>query len=73
VPQLDITPKAPLQALLAACARRKDPVVVHSAQHSRRGQIVAAGPDWLRIYRPGGGEEVLPHASIAWLEIGSNA
>ena len=73
VPQLGITPKAPLQALLAACATRKDPVVVHSAQHSRRGQIVSAGPDWLRIHRPGGGEEVLPYASIAWLEIGSDA
>lgn len=73
LPQPGITPKAPLQALLAACATRKEAVVVHSAQHSRRGQIVSAGPDWLRIHRPGGGEEVLPYASIAWLEIGSDA
>ena len=73
VPQHEITRKAPLQALLAACAARKDAVVVHSAQHSRRGQIVSAGPDWLRIHRPGGGEEMLPYASIAWLEIGSDA
>ena len=73
VPQHEITRRAPLQALLAACAARKDAVVVHSAQHSRRGQIVSAGPDWLRIHRPGGGEEMLPYASIAWLEIGSDA
>ena len=73
VPQHEMTRKAPLQALLAVCATRKEAVVVHSAQHSRRGQIVSAGPDWLRIHRPGGGEEVLPYASIAWLEIGSDA
>ena len=73
VPQHEMTRKAPLQALLAVCATRKEEVVVHSAQHSRRGQIVSAGPDWLRIHRPGGGEEVLPYASIAWLEIGSDA
>ena len=73
LPQHEMTRKAPLQALLAVCATRKEAVVVHSAQHSRRGQIVSAGPDWLRIHRPGGGAEVLPYASIAWLEIGSNA
>ena len=73
VPQHEMTRKAPLQALLAVCAKRKEALVVHSAQHSRRGQIVSAGPDWLRIHRPGGGEEVLPYASIAWLEIGSDA
>ena len=73
VPQHEMTRKAPLQALLAVCATRKEEVVVHSAQHSRRGQIVSAGPDWLRIHRPSGGEEVLPFASIAWLEIGSDA
>ena len=73
VPQHEMTRKAPLQALLAVCATRKEAVVVHSAQHSRRGQIVSAGPDWLRIHRPGGGEEMLPYASIAWLEIGSDA
>ncbi len=73
VPQHEMTRKAPLQALLAVCATRKEAVVVHSAQHSRRGQIVSAGPDWLRIHRPGGREEVLPFASIAWLEIGSDA
>ena len=73
VPQHEMTRKAPLQALLSVCATRKEEVVIHSAQHSRRGQIVSAGPDWLRIHRPGGGEEVLPYASIAWLEIGSDA
>ena len=64
--------RAPLQALLASCATRGDAVVVNTTQQARRGTIMSAGPDWMRFQRMGGGEDVVPYACIAWVEIGSD-